>query len=69
MARSGTMGSDQPKPLARIGKEVDMKELVGLGTLKETAEAMTDFIKCVGDLDMEMEAVNLYGDHEQREET
>jgi len=39
-----------------------MKELVGLGTLKETAEAMTDFIKCVGDLDMQ--AVNLYGDHE-----
>ncbi len=41
-----------------------MKELVGLSTLKETAKAMTDFIKCAGDLDMEMEAVNLYDDHE-----
>jgi hypothetical protein len=38
-----------------------MKELVGLSTLKETAEAMTDFIRCVGDLDVQ--AVNLYGDH------
>jgi hypothetical protein len=48
--------------LASIGKEVDMKELVGLSTLKETAEAMADFIKCVGDLDVQ--AVNLHGDHE-----
>ena len=38
-----------------------MKELVELGTLKGTVEAMADFIKCVGDLDVQ--AVNLYGDH------
>lgn len=34
-----------------------MVELVGRSTLKETAEAMIDFIKCVGGL--EVQAVKL----------